>query len=346
MDLTSSYIRAVKSLDQIDIAVLVNNIILDAVHEKASDIHIESWESSLPIRLRISGILRELTHLPHEFLDRIAGRLKVMADLVTYETEMPQEGRVPASAEFGNVELRVSIFPTVRGEKIVIRLFDPQNRNFNLETLGFEPDTLERFKKLIQQPNGLILLNGPTGSGKTTAIYSALCHLVETHGPTISISTVEDPVEFNLPMISQSQISNSRGFTYPMALRSLMRQDPEAIMIGEIRDPETAAIAVQAGLTGHMIFSTIHSDSTVGVFARLINMDIEPFLLASSITGCLACACYVPFVPDAKFNPSPAPSTFPCFPTVSRKRMNSTPAPAVTPVPRPAISAEWRQLSC
>ena len=306
MDLTSSYIRAVKSLDQIDIAVLVNNIILDAVHEKASDIHIESWESSLPIRLRISGILRELTHLPHEFLDRIAGRLKVMADLVTYETEMPQEGRVPASAEFGNVELRVSIFPTVRGEKIVIRLFDPQNRNFNLETLGFEPDTLERFKKLIQQPNGLILLNGPTGSGKTTAIYSALCHLIETHGPTISISTVEDPVEFNLPMISQSQISNSRGFTYPMALRSLMRQDPEAIMIGEIRDPETAAIAVQAGLTGHMIFSTIHSDSTVGVFARLINMDIEPFLLASSITGVLGLRLLRTICPRCKTQSQPS----------------------------------------
>ena len=307
MDLTSSYIRAVKSLDQIDIAVLVNNIILDAVHEKASDIHIEPWESTLPIRLRISGTLRELTHLPHEFLDRIAGRLKVMADLVTYETEMPQEGRVPASAEFGNVELRVSIFPTVRGEKIVIRLFDPQNRSFNLETLGFEADTLERFKKLIHQPSGLILLNGPTGSGKTTAIYSALCHLVETHGATISISTVEDPVEFNLPMISQSQISNSRGFTYPMALRSLMRQDPEAIMIGEIRDPETAAIAVQAGLTGHMIFSTIHSDSTVGVFARLINMDIEPFLLASSITGVLGLRLLRTICPRCKIQSKPSP---------------------------------------
>ena len=307
MDLTSSYIRAVKSLDQIDIAVLVNNIILDAVHDKASDIHIEPWESTLPIRLRISGTLRELTHLPHEFLDRIAGRLKVMADLVTYETEMPQEGRVPASTEFGNVELRVSIFPTVRGEKIVIRLFDPQNRSFNLETLGFEADTLERFKKLIRQPSGLILLNGPTGSGKTTAIYSALCHLVETHGPTISISTVEDPVEFNLPMISQSQISNSRGFTYPMALRSLMRQDPEAIMIGEIRDPETAAIAVQAGLTGHMIFSTIHSDSTAGVFARLINMDIEPFLLASSITGVLGLRLLRTICPRCKTQSQPSP---------------------------------------
>ena len=307
MDLTSTYIRAVKSLEQIDIAVLVNNIILDAVQEKASDIHIEPWESSVPIRLRTSGILRELTHLPHEFLERIAGRLKVMADLITYETDLPQEGRAPASPDYGNVELRVSIFPTVRGEKIVVRLFDPQNRSFDLETLGFDAGTIESFKKLIRQPSGLILLNGPTGSGKTTAIYSALCHLLDAHGPTISISTVEDPVEFNLPMISQSQISNSRGFTYPKALRSLMRQDPEAIMIGEIRDPETAAIAVQAGLTGHMVISTIHSDSTVGVYARLINMDIEPFLLASSITGVLGLRLLRTICPRCKTKAQPNP---------------------------------------
>ncbi len=307
MDLTSTYIRAVKSLEQIDIAVLVNNIILDAAQQEASDIHIEPWESTVPIRLRTSGILRELTHLPLEFLDRIAGRLKVMADLVTYESDLPQEGRAPASPDYGNVELRVSIFPTVRGEKIVVRLFDPQNRSFNLETLGFESGAIESFKKLIRQPSGLILLNGPTGSGKTTAIYSALCHLIDAHGPTISISTVEDPVEFNLPMISQSQISNSRGFTYPKALRSLMRQDPETIMIGEIRDPETAAIAVQAGLTGHMVISTIHSDSTAGVYARLINMEIEPFLLASSITGVLGLRLLRTICPHCKTKTQPNP---------------------------------------
>ena len=287
MDLTTNYLRSVDTIENIDIAILVNNIILDAVGQQSSDIHIEPWENTIAVRIRVSGILQELTHLPLELLDRITGRIKVMSDLVTYESELPQEGRAPASPEFGNVELRVSVFPTVRGEKVVVRLFDPRNRSFDLETLGFEPETLEQFMKLIRRPSGLILLNGPTGSGKTTAIYSALCHLVETHGPTVSISTVEDPVEFNLPMISQSQISNSRGFTYPKALRSLMRQDPEAIMIGEIRDPETASIAVQAGLTGHMVISTIHSDSTAGVYARLINMNIEPFLLASSIAGVL-----------------------------------------------------------
>ena len=287
MDLTTNYLRSVNTTENIDIAILVNNIILDAVGQQSSDIHIEPWENTIAVRIRVSGILQELTHLPLELLDRITGRIKVMSDLVTYESELPQEGRAPAGPEFGNVELRVSVFPTVRGEKVVVRLFDPRNRSFDLKTLGFESDTLEQFFKLIRRPSGLILLNGPTGSGKTTAIYSARCHLVETHGPTVSISTVEDPVEFNLPMISQSQISNSRGFTYPKALRSLMRQDPEAIMIGEIRDPETASIAVQAGLTGHMVISTIHSDSTAGVYARLINMNIEPFLLASSIAGVL-----------------------------------------------------------
>ena len=265
MDLTTNYLRSVDTIENIDIAILVNNIILDAVGQQSSDIHIEPWENTIAVRIRVSGILQELTHLPLELLDRITGRIKVMSDLVTYESELPQEGRAPASPEFGNVELRVSVFPTVRGEKVVVRLFDPRNRSFDLKTLGFESDTLEQFFKLIRRPSGLILLNGPT----------------------VSISTVEDPVEFNLPMISQSQISNSRGFTYPKALRSLMRQDPEAIMIGEIRDPETASIAVQAGLTGHMVISTIHSDSTAGVYARLINMNIEPFLLASSIAGVL-----------------------------------------------------------
>jgi general secretion pathway protein E len=173
----------------------------------------------------------------------------------------------------------------VRGEKIVIRIFDPSNRSFDLGTLGFEGDDLRMFLQLLNRPNGLILLTGPTGSGKTTAIYAALYHLVQRSGPTISISTVEDPVEFNLPMISQAQVNPAKEFTYPIALRSLMRQDPQVIMVGEIRDPETAAIAVQAGLTGHLVISTIHSGSTAGVFARLINMQLEPFLLASSISG-------------------------------------------------------------
>jgi type II secretory ATPase GspE/PulE/Tfp pilus assembly ATPase PilB-like protein len=189
----------------------------------------------------------------------------------------------------------------------VVRIFDPTNRSFDMADLGFDDDTLSRLIKLLARPSGLVLLTGPTGSGKTTAIYAALTHIIHRSGPAISVSTVEDPVEFNLPMLSQAQINPLKEFTYPKALRSLMRQDPQVIMVGEIRDPETAMIAVQAGLTGHLVISTIHSGSTAGVFARLINMEIEPFLLASSVTGVLGlrlirknCTyCAQPYQPEA-----------------------------------------------
>jgi type II secretory ATPase GspE/PulE/Tfp pilus assembly ATPase PilB-like protein len=282
---TTRYLQARSPNQAIEIAVLVNHLILDAVKAGASDIHIEPWESTLVVRVRLVGVLTELVHLPLDLMEKISGRLKVMANLISYQTDLPQEGHAPASSDFGGVELRISVFPTVRGEKIVIRIFDPQNRSFELSNLGFEDETLKTFLGLLARPSGLILLTGPTGSGKTTAIYSALYHLVQRAGPTISISTVEDPVEFNLPMVSQTQINPHKEFTYPKALRSLMRQDPQVIMVGEIRDAETAAITVQAGLTGHLIISTIHSGSTAGVFARLINMEIEPFLLSSSIIG-------------------------------------------------------------
>jgi general secretion pathway protein E len=271
----------------VEIGTLVKYILLDAVNAGASDVHIEPWESTLAVRIRLNGVLTELVHLPLELMDKIAGRFKVLGNLVTYQTGLPQEGHAPADPELGGVEQRISIFPTTRGEKIVVRIFDPSNRSFDLATLGFEEDILNEFVKLICKPSGMILLTGPTGSGKTTAIYSALYMLVQKYGPSISIATVEDPVEFSLPMIAQAQVNLAQEFTYPKALRSLMRQDPQVIMVGEIRDPETANIAVQAGLTGHLVISTIHSGSTAGVFARLINMEIEPFLLSSSVTGVL-----------------------------------------------------------
>src|SRR5262245_53077609 len=240
-------------------------------------------------------------------MEKISGRFKVLADLVTYQTGLPQEGHASTGPEMGGVELRISVFPTTRGEKIVVRLFDPSNRSFDMVSLGFDQDTLDQFIKLLSRPGGMILLTGPTGSGKTTAIYSALYHIVQRAGPAVSISTVEDPVEFNLPMISQAQVKPAQNFTYPVALRSLMRQDQQVIMVGEIRDAETAAIAVQAGLTGHLVISTIHSGIASGVFARLINMEIEPFLLASSIIGVMGLRlirrncqrCAQPYQPDA-----------------------------------------------
>jgi type II secretory ATPase GspE/PulE/Tfp pilus assembly ATPase PilB-like protein len=281
------YLQSEAAEQGIEIGVLVNSIILDAIQAKASDIHIEPWESTLAVRMRLSGVLTELVHLPLELMDKVSGRLKVMANLISYQTGLPQEGHASTGAEMGGVELRISIFPTVRGEKIVIRLFDPSNRSFELAALGFDDDTQKQLTHLLSRPSGLMLLTGPTGSGKTTAIYSSLYHIVQRAGPAVSISTVEDPVEFNLPMVSQAQINPAQDFTYPKALRSLMRQDPQVIMIGEIRDPETASIAVQAGLTGHLVISTIHSGIAAGVFARLINMQIEPFLLASSILAVL-----------------------------------------------------------
>jgi general secretion pathway protein E len=288
MNQTLQYLQSDAAERGIEIGVLVNSIILDAINAKASDVHIEPWENTLVVRIRLNGVLTELVHLPLELMEKISGRFKVMANLISYQTGLPQEGHASAGPELGGVELRISVFPTTRGEKIVVRLFDPSNRSFDMATLGFDDDTLRTFTQLLSKPSGLILLTGPTGSGKTTAIYSALYHIVQRSGPAVSISTVEDPVEFNLPMISQAMINPAQDFTYAKALRSLMRQDPQVIMVGEIRDAETASIAVQAGLTGHLVISTIHSGIAAGVYARLINMEIEPFLLASSIIAILS----------------------------------------------------------
>lgn len=306
---TVQFLQACSSDEEIDIMRLVDCVIIDAVRAGASDIHIEPWESSVAVRVRLSGVLNELVHLPSDLLPKIVGRLKIMANLIGHETTLPQEGRANTFEEAGNVVLRISTFPTIRGEKVVVRIFDPKGRSFDLDGLGIEDDTLVTFKGLISRPTGLILLTGPTGSGKTTAIYAALHHLIERAGPSISVATVEDPVEFNLPLIAQSQCNPAREYTYPVALRSLMRQDPQVIMIGEIRDAETANIAVQAGLTGHLVLSTIHAASTPGVFARMINMGIEPFLLSSSIAGVLGVrlvrrncpVCSEPYEPDEAF---------------------------------------------
>jgi general secretion pathway protein E len=224
-----------------------------------------------------------MIHLPLELLEKISMRFKVMANLVTYQAGTPQDGTAVGGPELENVQLRVSIFPTTRGEKVVVRIFDPRDRRFELATLGFEYSTLEGLIRVLKRSSGLLLFTGPTGSGKTSTMYSALCHIIQRDGSSVSISTVEDPVEFNLPMISQTQINPPQEFTYAVALKSILRQDPQVIMVGEIRDAETAAIAVQAGLTGHLVISTIHSGVSAGAFTRLINMEIEPFMLASSI---------------------------------------------------------------
>jgi type II secretory ATPase GspE/PulE/Tfp pilus assembly ATPase PilB-like protein len=307
MSHTTGYLQSLPTLLDADISTLVNYIVHDAVQAGASDIHLEPWQESMAVRIRVTGQLIEMVHLPSDLKEKIAGRFKVMANMASHLSGVPQDGKVNMGPEFGNVQLRVSIFPTVLGEKVVCRIFDPTTRSFDIEKLGLEPQTKEKFIGLINKPNGLILLTGPTGSGKTTAIYCALHYLLNKHDTAVSIASVEDPVEVPIPTVSQAQLNPAQDFTFAGALRSLMRQDPQIIMVGEIRDPETAGIAVQAGLTGHLVISTVHSGTTAGVFARLINMGIEPFLLASSILGVMGvrpvranCSfCAIPYEPEA-----------------------------------------------
>ena len=307
MSHTEQYIEAQAAANElVDVPQLVTYIIQDGIDHGASDIHIEPWEDMTGVRVRVNGVLQWVVGIPSDFHENICGRFKVMSNMKSHVKDLPQDGKA-APEEFNGVQLRVSIFPTVYGEKIVCRIFNPDAKMFNIESLGFDDDTLERFKEIVSKPTGLILLTGPTGSGKTTAIYAAIGHIIEKAGNAVAVSSVEDPVEQNLDWVNQSSLNVSMGYTYPLALRSLMRQDPEIIMVGEIRDEETADIAINAGMTGHLVISTIHSGTTSGTFARLINMNIEPFLLASTIIGVLGVRllrqnclhCSAPYQPEA-----------------------------------------------
>jgi type II secretory ATPase GspE/PulE/Tfp pilus assembly ATPase PilB-like protein len=314
MSYTIQYLESDSAAQGVEVSTLVNCIVQDGVRLSASDLHIEPWENSIAVRARVNGVLIEVAHLPLELLDKIAMRFKVMANLVTYQAGMPQDGTAVGAPELEGVQLRISIFPTTRGEKIVVRLFDPRERRFDLATLGFEESTLKGLYRVLKRTSGLLLFTGPTGSGKTSTMYSALCHIIQRDGSSVSISTVEDPVEFNLPMVSQTQINPAQGFTYAMALRSIMRQDPQVIMVGEIRDAETAAIAVQAGLTGHLVISTIHSGVSAGAFTRLINMEIEPFMLSSSILAVMGLRLLRQNCPHCIETYEPAPSQLKVLP--------------------------------
>jgi type II secretory ATPase GspE/PulE/Tfp pilus assembly ATPase PilB-like protein len=314
MSYTLDYLQSESAAQGVEVIILVNCLVQDAIRLGASDLHVEPWEDTIAVRARVNGVLTEVVHLSLDLLDRISSRFKVMANLVTYQTGMPQDGTAVGGPELDGVQLRVSVFPTTRGEKIVVRLFDPRDRRFDLGTLGFEDSTLQGLQRLLKQTGGLLLFTGPTGSGKTSTMYSSLCHIMQRDGTSVSISTVEDPVEFNLPMVSQTQINPPQGFSYATALRSIMRQDPQVIMVGEIRDPETAAIAVQAGLTGHLVLSTIHSGVSAGAFTRLINMEIEPFMLASSILGVMGLRLMRRNCPDCAQPYTPEPSQLKVLP--------------------------------
>ncbi|MFN0133490.1 MAG: GspE/PulE family protein [Phycisphaerales bacterium] len=263
----------------------VNYIIQTAVKEGASDIHVEPAEKKLKVRFRIDGELYEMMNPPASMSAAITSRLKIMANLDIAERRLPQDGRIRCTVQGRKLDLRVSTLPVNAGEKTVMRILDTRSINVQLEDLGFHEDTLAIWKKLIDAPHGIVLVTGPTGSGKTTTLYSSLRQLDKN---AMNISTVEDPVEYHLDGITQTQAHEKIGMTFAVALRALLRQDPDVIMLGEIRDQETAHIAVQAALTGHLVLSTLHTNDAPASITRLVNIGLEPFLVGAAVNGVLA----------------------------------------------------------
>lgn len=264
---------------------LANYIIFNAVREGASDIHIEPDENLLRVRYRIDGRLVEKLQPPAVMQPALVSRIKIMASLDISERRLPQDGGIHVKMDGRPIDLRVSTLPNKFGEKVVLRIIDNKNVCVSMEQLGFDKDTLDKFRRQVHQPHGLMLVTGPTGSGKSTTLYAALSDI---NTSDINICTVEDPIEFNLIGINQFQVNEKIGFTFPATLRSLLRQDPDVIMVGEIRDAETAKIAVQAALTGHMVFSTLHTNDAPSAVTRLYNVGIEPYLISASLVGVLA----------------------------------------------------------
>ena len=283
---------------------LINALIAEAVKVKASDIHIEPYEKALSVRLRIDGVLREVLSLPARMTPVLTSRVKVMARLDIAERRVPQDGRISIALGGKTVDVRVSTLPARFGERVVMRILDKDEARLDLDGLGMPEEILRRFKHVLARPNVIILVTGPTGSGKTTTLYGALSLLNE---PSRNILTVEDPVEYALEGVGQTQINPKVGMTFATGLRAILRQDPDIVMVGEIRDVETAEIAVQASLTGHLVLSTVHTNSAVGAITRLRDMGVEPFLLSSTVAAVLAqrlvrrlCpSCKEPFEADA-----------------------------------------------
>ena len=273
------------SSEEAPVIKLANLILVQAIKDRASDIHIEPFEKGMRLRYRVDGVLMDATPPPKQMQLPLASRFKIMACLDIAERRLPQDGRMRVKVAGKDYDLRVSIMPTVHGEKIVLRVLDKTNLSASMEKLGLDPDTFRQVKAAVDAPHGLILVTGPTGSGKTTTLYSALNEL---NNPIFNIITVEDPVEFQIPGINQVPVRKEIGLSFANALRSILRQDPDIIMIGEIRDTETAEIAIEAALTGHQVLSTMHCNDAAGSMARLDDMGIAPFLISSSVI--LACA--------------------------------------------------------
>jgi len=270
--------------EEAPVVKLCNLILTDAIKRGASDIHIEPYEKEYRVRFRVDGILYEIMNPPFKLKDAITSRMKILAKLDISEKRLPQDGRIKLKIKLEDknkeLDFRVSVLPTLFGEKIVLRLLDKDNLRLDMTKLGFEPESLAKFEEAIFKPWGMVLVTGPTGSGKTNTLYSALA---KVNSPEVNIMTAEDPVEFNLPGINQVQMKESIGLNFAATLRSFLRQDPNIILVGEIRDFETAEIAIKAALTGHLVLSTLHTNDAPSTINRLMNMGIEPFLVATSV---------------------------------------------------------------
>ncbi|MBL4674206.1 MAG: type II secretion system ATPase GspE [Arenicella sp.] len=271
--------------DDAPIIRLINALLTQAIRENASDIHLEAFEEESVVRFRVDGVLKNILSPRRELHGALVSRIKVMSKLDIAEKRLPQDGRMSLRVAEHPVDVRVSTLPTQHGERVVMRLLDKQSARLDLEILGMPKDILDRFENLIGKPNGILLVTGPTGSGKTTTLYSGLHRLDRQR---LNILTVEDPVEYDLNGVGQTQMNSKIGLTFASSLRSILRQDPDVVLVGEIRDLETAEISVQASLTGHLVLSTLHTNTAVGAVTRLVDMGVEPFLIASSLVGVLA----------------------------------------------------------
>jgi general secretion pathway protein E len=271
--------------DEAPIIRWVNSLMFQAVKERASDIHIEPGEKDVVVRYRIDGVLREAKRANRQFLPTIIARVKIMAGLNIAEKRLPQDGRIRRKIAGKDIDMRVATVPTATGERVTIRLLDRSSVMLGLADIGFAEDQLKEMEDIIQRPHGVLMVTGPTGSGKTTTLYACLSRI---NSPDLNILTIEDPVEYQLEGISQTQVNSKIDLTFASGLRSFLRHDPDVIMVGEIRDQETAEIAIQASLTGHLVLSTIHTNDAAGGITRLVDMGVEPFLVASSLVGLLA----------------------------------------------------------
>lgn len=274
-----------QQVNETPVIKLVNMILLEAIKNRASDIHLEPFEHRFVVRIRIDGVLQELNPPPKELQAAVISRVKVMADLDIAETRLPQDGRIRLQLSGQVLDFRVSTIPTVFGESVVLRLLSQDDIDLDTDVLGFIPEVEERFQQIIERPNGIVLVTGPTGCGKTTTLYAGLNHI---NNPEDKIITMEDPVEYELPGLIQCQVNEDVGFTFASGLRSILRQDPDICLVGEIRDVETAEIAVQASLTGHLVMSTTHTNEAAGAITRLVDMGVQPFLLTSTIQAIVA----------------------------------------------------------